>query len=764
MSAIPSPTNSAHTGVAMASRLSSSWLYAVVCVLGVFLRIVPAYGQSNVYPPAPQTESRIANRSTDDASVLDPQPGNWVEGEITGNEVKSYRVALKSNEYLEAIVDQESVDMAVAVISGEGRWLFECDRREVGPEPVFLVAEVEGVYRLEIRVLRPVSRPEPYKLRIKELRQATPQDSSRVAAEAAATEGKRLLREGTADFLKQAREKYNSALSLWQVVGDHLGEADALHSLGHISNILGDSQQALGQLNAALELRRASGDRYGEGETLHNIAAAYSGWGDKKKAIEYYQQALSLRRSVGDHKGEAYDLSNLGVVYRSLGDTRKALAYSTEALPLWRELGDRQGEAMVFNTLGSTYRLMGENQKALDSFRQGLVLSRSVNDHRGEAYMLANLSRVYDDLGEGEEALSSYNQALELMHLVGDLRGEADLLADVAGLYDATGETKEAGDYYRRALALSEVTHDRRARGYVLAGLGRIDQQLGRSAEAIDLEHQALALMQSVGDLRGQAVALKNLGTFYDSQGERQQALDFFRQTLPLWQAVQDKNGECDALFRIARVEQDVGNLEEARTEIEAALGMIESLRTKVVSQELRASYFASKQSLYEFYINLLMRLHRLHPSEGFDATALETNERARARTLLETLEEAGADIRQGADPLLLEHERGLQQRINAQAQSQTRLLSGKYTEAQAREAKDELNSLLAEYREVQAEIRVKSPRYAALTQPHPLGLREIQRELLDDNTLLLEYSLGEERSFLWAVTPSTLRRLRKIT
>jgi hypothetical protein len=78
---------------------------------------------------------------------------------------------------------------------------------------------------------------------------------------------------------------------------------------------------------------------------------------------------------------------------------------------------------------------------------------------------------------------------------------------------------------------------------------------------------------------------------------------------------------------------------------------MIESLRAKVISHELRASYFASKQNLYEFYINLLMSLDRLHPSEGFDAAALEASERARARTLLETLEGAGADIRQGVDP-----------------------------------------------------------------------------------------------------------------
>ncbi|MGH9799472.1 MAG: CHAT domain-containing protein, partial [Blastocatellia bacterium] len=43
-------------------------------------------------------------------------------------------------------------------------------------------------------------------------------------------------------------------------------------------------------------------------------------------------------------------------------------------------------------------------------------------------------------------------------------------------------------------------------------------------------------------------------------------------------------------------------------------------------------------------------------------------------------------------------------------------------------------------------------PRYAALAQPQPLTAEQIQK-LLDEDTLLLEYALGEKRSVLWAVT-----------
>src|SRR5262249_38104465 len=76
------------------------------------------------------------------------------------------------------------------------------------------------------------------------------------------------------------------------------------------------------------------------------------------------------------------------------------------------------------------------------------------------------------------------------------------------------------------------------------------------------------------------------------------------------------------------------------------------------------------------------------------------------------------------------------------------------HTREQIEAVKRDLDSLIDESRQVEAEIRKTSPRYAELKYPQPLGLPEIQR-MLDSETLLLEYSLGEERSYLWAVTPT---------
>ena len=237
---------------------------------------------------------------------------------------------------------------------------------------------------------------------------------------------------------------------------------------------------------------------------------------------------------------------------------------------------------------------------------------------------------------------------------------------------------------------------------------------------------------------------------------EPQKALEYYDKALPIWRAVGDRNGEVAALYGMARAESDLGDLLRASQRTEAALAIINTLRTKVASRDLRASYFASVQDLYKLHIDLLMRLHRRQPAAGFDVAALKAYEQARARSLIDMLAEASADIRQGVDPGLLARERSLQQMLNAEAERQMRLFGGQHTEESASAVRRKIEELLTQLLAIEAELKAHSPRYAALTQPAPLGLAEIQTAVTDDATLLLEYSLGEERSYLWAVTATS--------
>ena len=134
----------------------------------------------------------------------------------------------------------------------------------------------------------------------------------------------------------------------------------------------------------------------------------------------------------------------------------------------------------------------------------------------------------------------------------------------------------------------------------------------------------------------------------------------------------------------------------------------------------------------------------------------MHANERARARSLLEVLSESRADIRQGVPQELLMLERSLEQQINAKAAARATVLNSKGRESEAAYFDKDIAALTDRLREVEARIRQQSPRYAALTQPEPLTAARIQQQL-DDGTVLLEFALGERRSWLWAVTRESL-------
>ena len=597
--------------------------------------------------------------------------------------------------------------------------------------------------------------------------------------------------------MQKALEKYNESLKIWRGLGDRRGEAQTLNDIGAVYNSLGKNQMALEKYNEALSLKRVVGDRVGEAITLNNIGALYNSLGERQKALEKYDEALPIFQAVGDRSLEAITLTNIGAVYNALGERQKALEKYNKALPIFQAEGNRHGESAIFTNIGAIYNSLGETQKALEKFNEALSISRAIGDRVAEASRLTHIGMVYRLLGETQKAMENFNEALSIRRVVGDRGGEAATLSNIGGVYWSLGETQKALEKYNEALLISRAVGDRDVEFVLLSNIGRayatlgeaqkalekynealpilretgsrgggaillnnigaVYNMLGERQKALEKYNEALPILREVGDRRGEANTLNNIGDAYLSLGETQKALEKYNEALSLRRDMGDRNGEAAALLGMTRVEQKRGNLTQAHQTIEQAVGLIESLRTNIAGQELRTSYFASRHEFFESYIDVLMQMSKQNPAAAFDAVALGVSERARARSLLELLKEARADIRQGVDSSLLERERSLQQQLNTMAAAQVNLLNRKHTPAQAAAAAKEIASITAEYEELRAQIRARSPRYAALTQPQPLSLAEIQQQVLDPDTLLLEYSLGDDASYVFVVSQTSL-------
>ncbi|HKR59643.1 MAG TPA: CHAT domain-containing tetratricopeptide repeat protein, partial [Pyrinomonadaceae bacterium] len=381
---------------------------------------------------------------------------------------------------------------------------------------------------------------------------------------------------------------------------------------------------------------------------------------------------------------------------------------------------------------------------------------RLIADQRREAIALYNLGLLYYRLGNLDSSLSYAEQSLQLRRTVGDKEGEANTLGIIGMVYFARGESQRALDYYERALPLRRAVGNPRGEAAMLDFMGVAYATLNQPQKALEYHQEALQLGRKVGDRRYEALTLLNLGHVYSLLADPAKSLESYNQALAILRTVEDANSAAKALVGIAVENSKQGNALVARKSIEEALSLIEAVRAGASDQQLRASYFASQQDAYKLYIDLLMQEHRLKPTEGHDAEALQVSERARARSLVELLNEAHVDIRRGVDPALIERERNLIQLLNAKARRQIQLLGQKSSQEQLAALNKEIRAIEDEYGQVQASIRSASPSYAALTQPQPLNLKELQQQL-DPNTLLLEYALGEPRSYLWVVSNSQL-------
>jgi CHAT domain-containing protein len=470
-----------------------------------------------------------------------------------------------------------------------------------------------------------------------------------------------------------------------------------------------------------------------------------------RQASRLYKQALQGFRALGAQSEEAYVLLNLGEVDSDLDTPYKGFEHLQEALEIFRRLGDLGGEAETLSSTAFFYTLLGEKQKALDLARRALEMRVPIGDLIGEAHSFYQIARIYQSMAEWDSARIYFQRALEVQRLAGDRAGQGFSLTALADVYEGLGREEEAFVHLDKALELHRTTRDTGATARVYSQMGSLYAATGEAEKALEAYRLALPILHSLGGRSEETLTRIRMGRAEESLGDLDAALATYRQALKMGRISYVRREQADALYGIARVLRQKGHPRESLRHIDQALDLVEELRAEVTADKLRSSFLASRRPYYEFAIDLRMELAGKEPGKGHLAAAIQISERARARSLLDILREVRTDIRQGVSPGLLQRDAKLRERLNDLAVEQERLSLEAGGTAYLAKIEGDLAELLQSYRELQAEIRAESPRYAALTQPDPLSVDAIQRQL-DPSTYLLEFALGAQRSYLWAI------------
>ena len=746
-------------------------------------------------------------------------PGAPVERSFASGGAELFRLDLTAGRHWLIRVEQIGIDVTVELQDGAGQRLLAVDSplgRE-GTESLLFTPVASATYRVQVHCDKKGVPAGRFEIRLDELPEVTPDDRSRLRAEAALTEAGRLyvtpeagsearadealqeavdawealgdrgreawawqglggLSEDRQDY-RQAAERYERALALWRGLPEQGGEASGsapnglaptLDRLGLAHSRLGDNPRALGELQEALALRRQAvahdgpdrpdrpDRREGEAEAHNHLCLVLQRLGRFHDAGACYEETLALARALDDTELEAILLNNLGGIYQNLGEPAKTLAYFQQSLDLRRALGDELGEGIAFNNLGFYFFGLGEVEEGLLDDSRALAIFERLDNRYWQARTLNNLGFAYLELGDPDRGLAYLTRALPLRREVGDKSGEAVTLRNLGRAVSAQGNTLRALSFFGKALDLSEAIGDPRGATTARRLLGEARLARHEPAAARDELERALASLRTMGHRREEAEVLDLLSRAALDLGDPARARELAVEARELHLAVRDPLGEIASLTALARAGRRLGRTAEAAGHLDAALERLETLQGRLGDPDQKALFLATQRGVFDLDVDFLMERHRQAPGEGDDVAALAAAERARSQSLLALLERAGAGVGPVADPSLQKRLRDAERRAAAKTRRQLRVLGEKHTLEEAEASEQELYEAFAALDNVRAEIRRSNPRFSALSRPPSLDAPAI-RGLLDEDSVLLEYFLGETKSVLWWVTPTAV-------
>src|SRR5215210_4109998 len=504
--------------------------------------------------------------------------------------------------------------------------------------------------------------------------------------------------------------------------------------------------------------------------------------GQADKALVQLRTALNLYTSAKNNSGMAAAHNELGDLYLRQGQYEVALDNYQQALDGFF-VGDTNKQAVNTAVASAVAPAAGAAAGAAaamgdDKYNANLMLAK-IGDVNFRLRKTAESRAAYDRMvvKKPEGAASKVGRRFGgLSAITGAIStGRVDVAAPTSALTVAL-EAKKELDEYRTSIVYSSYQLGMGRLAYADNDLETARQHFSDALEAAGSSSAGVAKLGQVRRFRAAArtslgdIALR-LGKFKDASkfynDAKKGAQDDKRLDLmwpaqrglgkTLWlQAVQEKDPRKSLTVR----EQAVANYRES-------LGTIETLRQgSLRADESRSTFLATIKDVFDeaaaayAAMALMTAPSATEPLSGkaleYASEAFRINEQSRARSLLDMLAETDAVITEGVPAELLKRKQENLDRQQDIADILTGInVSSEELKTKPSELDAELEKLQTEYEEIENQIRTASPRYATLTANKPLTLAEVQQSVLDDQTVLVEYALQTDESYLFVATKS---------
>jgi CHAT domain-containing protein len=318
------------------------------------------------------------------------------------------------------------------------------------------------------------------------------------------------------------------------------------------------------------------------------------------------------------------------------------------------------------------------------------------------------------------------------------------------------GSPREARKYFERGLALAGSVEYERGSIALMSGLGDSYLYEHDAVHAEQVLNSALARAKKAQQTDSEMQVHCQLGDLALLKHDVKEAAEQYATCSKEAVAANDVYTRIRAEGGLARIALESGALDDGQTHCEQALGMIEAIRGELRNQDIKTSFFASQHAYYDLDIQILERMDKEHPDEGYAWQAFLIAERARARTLLDQV--TATDTHAEASPALLALYEDVQRRVRRLETSAALRQGDAQTSQASKSVRAAIERLTVSEHQLHDEIVAADEPNDSAKPSHPLTLEALENALPDRRATLVEYWSGEEASYAWSITPTGIR------
>jgi CHAT domain-containing protein len=473
-------------------------------------------------------------------------------------------------------------------------------------------------------------------------------------------------------------------------------------------------------------------------------------------ALQSAKQSLTLWQELGNNFGIALALGQVARCHLAQSELVEASLAYQQALELWRDQKNLPKQTEILNMMGIIEAQKGDWDSAIDHYMQAQSLMNDESAPALRGQIAGGLAYIFNENGLPEQALIHYRRALEFAKQTESPRDDDRMIMLLGYTYFLRGDHEVAETHLQDALSRLKQ-YDSLSSAQCQEYLAQLETTKGNYDAALRYLLPSLSAYVLANNPRQATRVQALIGQVYEQQGALTQARASYLKASETFHKLSDRVSDAAVSFALGRLELKGGNYDAAEAFLKQSLENTELIRSTATGRELTEAFSASVHARYAAYVECLMRKHKLEPSRGLDVMAFQASELARARSLAELLRDTQTNLLTGVDAENAKRVKTLRQMLRAKEDYLIELLARANNKAELAEVETSLTRLREEYQQMLEKIRSHNPAFDRISQPMNYSLQQIQQNVIEDNqTVLLEYFLGAEASYVWLVTSNS--------